>query len=233
MAGFDQMAQIFVGLRIGLPVMPGGDVQRADSGLRASAARNNRDRRASGRRNRRTPTGARNGTERSRPRSASACGEVGKALIAVRPGRRGDPQHRARASPESGDQRRFLPAFAREDAGLLAEFRTPADRAAFSQTMRSSGARRSSTLRTVTCCRRCAEAERGGQRRFAFEDQNRAVLDARRPFRGGGVSSMRRDHNRRARPPTRRSARSRRESPATIPGSSPITWKEKLAPRQQ
>ncbi len=97
--------------------MPGGHVQRGDAGSSASAPRSNPDPRATGTRNRRTPTAATERNGGSSPRSQSALQQIGKALIPALAGRRRDPQDGARAAAQPGHHRRLAPALACEDPG--------------------------------------------------------------------------------------------------------------------
>ena len=149
-AGVDQVAQVFVGLRVGLPVVPRGDVQRGDSGCAPLGREVIDDPRAGGKRNRKRPTGSASGTAASDPDRPAPAADREIARSRGRPGARGHPQHRALASPHAGHQRRACMTLPHEHVSFLAEFRRPRRSASCSQTMSSLGARRSSALRTVT-----------------------------------------------------------------------------------
>src|SRR5690348_15159901 len=97
-AGLDQMAEIFVSLGIALPVMPGGDVQRADS--RSPPARREViqiNPRAVGGIEKRPQ--ARRPERRLETEIRERLDNVGEALITPYARWRSDPQNRSRPSP--------------------------------------------------------------------------------------------------------------------------------------
>ena len=184
-AGLDQLAQVRVPLRLGLEIVPGRDVQGGDPGL-APARREvvQVDARAVG------------GIE-ERPQAIGAerrlQAQIGQRLQQVResarsrarraaPPPRGPRPRRASSRPSSA---RRSSARARRPARLPGMSKT-GNSSPFSQMIGSVGTVHVDEAlhsHRSFCARR--KPNEVGQRRFAFEDQDRAALHARGPFRAG------------------------------------------------
>ena len=115
MAGRDQRGEPLVARRVGLPIVPGGDLERTD----AAAAPLRRQVIYVGAQ---AIRGVEEGPQRARfvaralAEVGERLGEVGEALEAARARRYGGPQDRFAVGVEPGHQRRARPAIPREDA---------------------------------------------------------------------------------------------------------------------
>ena len=217
MARLDQLAQ--VGIAAPDRVRNNATPPRAGRRCRpcASARRNNPDRRANGRRNRRRPTAGCERNGGSRPRSAERVQQVGKALVAALAGRNAHPQDRARAALDAGDHRRARTSAPGQRPALPAGKSKNGSSSPFSQTIGSVGRWISVRLFTLTKSFVAApETEHLGQGRFAFENQNRAR--STRPVHSGDAGAAgARDEDRARRQPVGDAARWRTGSPARRP----------------
>ena len=115
-AGVDQVAQLGVALGVGLPVVPGGDVESGDAGVAPPGGEIIEiDAEAVG--------GIEEGPEvagadgRREAHIDEGVREEGEAVVGARAGRGGEPEEAAGAGFETGEERGALPAFAGEDAG--------------------------------------------------------------------------------------------------------------------
>src|ERR1700722_1082761 len=121
MARFDQLAQIFIGLGIALPVMPCCNVERADAGgFPTDGEITEVDAGAVGR--------IEEGPQAlgSKWSFQAQIGEnlwdVGETFVAMRAGGCGDPQYCAFRALETGHEWNALPTLRREDAGFFGNF---------------------------------------------------------------------------------------------------------------
>ncbi len=181
-AGDDQIAQVFVALGVGLPVMPRRDLESGDARLAPAGGEIIEiDPDAVGGIEERPDAGGAHG--RMEAEIVERLEQIGEPLIALFAGRRGDPQDGAGAARDGGHQRRARPTLAGEDAGVggqgelgQIERVLPNDlqlrRMDIHQT-----AHRDAILRGF-------EAERFGDLGFAFENEKRPLVHLGQKFGG-------------------------------------------------
>ena len=188
MAGVDQLAQIFVGLRIALPVMPRGDVQRADAG--GAPARGEIieiDARAIGGIEER-PQALRSGTALRAPdrRAPAACRESAHSRAGRAARRPTAPRLRAFRSRPSAAASASAP---REDARFLRNFEDRQIERLFPDDVQLRGAQILDAADGHVRFCGGVKSEGCGERRLAFEDQDRAALHSRPAIPSNGIES--------------------------------------------
>ncbi len=182
-AGFDQAAQVFVGLGRRFVVVPAGDVQRADAGFAPALGEIIQiDARAIG------------AVEES-PQALAAEGRLHAEIVRAPGAGRGSvrslpcrARRRSTARRRSRDAKRdhhgsMVPAFGGENGGVLGHIEDGNFERRSPRRSRAWARARSTMLRTTTCLSHGLESERGREFALAFEDHDAALLDPLDPLR--------------------------------------------------